>query len=70
MGDESAALGCEQKSGWRRIAPRGEAAFGRQTVERVVEFHRVELLDIEFEPSRGWKFFRIESAAPVLVMPT
>src|SRR5581483_2683798 len=66
----AARLNGEEEPGRNPSAPCREKIFGRQTIEAVVHFDRVEAAGVELEPPRLRKVCWIEITAPVPVLPS
>src|SRR5205823_540618 len=58
------------EAGRRLSLPEGKGRFGRQSVECVIDLHRVEVARVEGEPVADAQARRVEDAAPVPVDPT
>ena len=70
VGEKSAAFGGEAESPLSGFAPIPDAGFRRQTVERIIQLHRIEMARVEFEHFRRGQLLGIEWPVPVFVVPT
>jgi hypothetical protein len=70
IGWETASLHREEKMRRRSVFPSQYGGFGRQPVERVVEFDDVEVFRVIFQMPGSRKVGRVEATFPVGIMPT
>src|SRR5215813_8009013 len=69
MGQVSIRFDRVDESVRRLLAPGLEGLSGGQLIESIVDLDRVESLGVELEPLLRWRFFRIETPAPMVVIP-
>src|SRR5581483_1892932 len=67
--DVAARFDGEAEVGRRFVAPAFDGAGGGQTVEAVIDFDRVEPVEVEAQHLCRWRFGRIKRTDPMLVMP-
>src|SRR5215467_12600921 len=70
MCDETAGFYCETEVSRCFPPPIFDGGFGRQPVEAVVDFDCVEVFRVPGQILSASQFFRVETTAPMLVMPS